>query len=73
MTNEGADFIKTSTGFGTGGVTFEDIDLMKQYIGKNVQMKASGGIRSLEEVNTYIEKGVTRIGTSSILAMLGEK
>lgn len=73
VTNEGADFIKTSTGFGTGGATFDDIALMKQYIGKNVQMKASGGIRSLEEVNAYIEKGVTRIGTSSILAMLGEK
>lgn len=73
ITKTGADFIKTSTGFGTGGATFEDIDLFRENIGKNVQMKASGGIKTLEEVNLYIEKGVTRIGTSSIIKMLESK
>jgi len=60
----GADFIKTSTGFGTGGALVEDVKLMKS-IAKNKEVKASGGVRSKEDVDLMIEAGATRIGTSS--------
>lgn len=67
VTDAGADYIKTSTGFGTGGATVEDILLFKQHIGPKVKMKASGGIRTKEEIETYLELGVDRIGASSAI------
>ena len=70
VTAAGADFIKTSTGFGTGGATLEDVCLMKEHIGPNVKIKAAGGIRSKEDMEQYIEAGCSRIGTSSAIAML---
>ncbi|WP_320047068.1 deoxyribose-phosphate aldolase [uncultured Ilyobacter sp.] len=63
--NAKADFVKTSTGFGTGGATFEDVALMKEVVGDKAQIKASGGVRDLETAMKYIEMGVTRLGTSS--------
>ncbi len=63
--NASADFVKTSTGFGTGGATFEDVALMKEVVGDRAQIKASGGVRDLETAMKYIEMGVTRLGTSS--------
>jgi len=63
--NSGADFIKTSTGFGTGGATFEDILLFKEIAGNNLKIKASGGIKDVETAMKYISLGVSRIGTSS--------
>ncbi|MCK0162151.1 deoxyribose-phosphate aldolase [Allomuricauda sp. F6463D] len=60
-----ADFVKTSTGFGTGGATFEDVKLMKRIVGENSKIKASGGIKDKETALKYLELGVTRIGTSS--------
>ena len=61
----GADFVKTSTGFGGGGATFEDVELMKKAVDKNILIKASGGIRDRETAIRYIEMGVARLGTSS--------
>ena len=61
----GADFVKTSTGFSTGGATVEDVKLMRQTVGPDLGVKASGGVRSLEDVEAMIEAGATRIGASS--------
>lgn len=61
----GADFVKTSTGFSTGGATIEDVKLMRQTVGADLGVKASGGVRSLEDVEAMIEAGATRIGASS--------
>ena len=61
----GADFVKTSTGFGTGGAKVEDIALMRKTVGKEMGVKASGGIHSLEEARAMIDAGATRIGASS--------
>lgn len=61
----GADFVKTSTGFGTGGATLEDIELIRSEVGDAIQIKASGGIKDHETACKYIDMGVTRIGTSS--------
>ena len=60
-----ADFVKTSTGFGTGGATFEDIMLMKEIVGDKAELKAAGGVRDLATAEKYISLGVTRLGTSS--------
>ena len=60
-----ADFVKTSTGFGTGGATFEDVKLMKEVVGNKAQVKASGGVKNFKTVKKYIELGATRLGTSS--------
>lgn len=70
VTNAGADYIKTSTGFGTGGATLEDINLFKNNIGPDVKMKAAGGITTVEEVVSYLEAGCDRIGTSRAVALL---
>lgn len=64
------DFIKTSTGFGIGGATAEDVKLMKETVGPEVQVKAAGGIRSWEACAAMIDAGATRIGTSSSYAIL---
>ena len=61
----GADFVKTSTGFSTGGATVEDVRLMKQTVGEACQVKAAGGVRSYEDLIAMIEAGADRIGTSS--------
>ncbi|HSO57484.1 MAG TPA: deoxyribose-phosphate aldolase [Paenisporosarcina sp.] len=61
----GADFVKTSTGFSSGGATFEDVALMREVVGPDLGVKASGGVRSLEDVQKMIEAGATRIGASS--------
>lgn len=63
--NAGADFVKTSTGFGTSGATLEDVKLMKDVIGGDLKIKASGGIRDKDTALDYIKLGVSRIGTSS--------
>lgn len=70
VTNAGADYIKTSTGFGTGGATIEDIRLFKEHIGSNVKMKAAGGVKTKEDLVMFLEAGCDRIGTSSAVGML---
>ena len=72
VTDAGADYIKTSTGFGTGGATMEDILLFKKYIGKHVKMKAAGGVRSVADMEAFLEAGCDRIGTSSSIKLLKE-
>ncbi|MDR2977790.1 MAG: deoxyribose-phosphate aldolase [Streptococcaceae bacterium] len=61
----GADFVKTSTGFSTAGATVEDVTLMRQTVGPDLGVKASGGVRSLEDANDMIAAGATRLGTSN--------
>ena len=61
----GTDFVKTSTGFSTGGATVEDIALMRKTVGPEIGVKASGGVRSLEDAKAMVEAGATRIGASS--------
>lgn len=70
VTEAGADFIKTSTGFGNGGATFADIRLFKDMIGKNVKMKAAGGVKTKEDLEEFIALGCSRIGTSSAISLL---
>ena len=72
VTNAKADYIKTSTGFGTGGATIEDIRLFAQNIGPDVNMKAAGGVKSREDLEIFLEAGCDRIGTSSAVKMLEE-
>ena len=68
--NANADFVKTSTGFGTGGATFEDVELMKKTVGDKAQVKASGRVKDFETAKKYIELGATRLGTSSGIAIV---
>ena len=70
VTNAKADYIKTSTGFGTDGATIEDIKLFKEHIGPQVKIKAAGGISTLEEIETYLAEGCDRIGTSRAVGLL---
>lgn len=65
VSNSGADFIKTSTGFGAHGATLEAVQLMKENISDHLQIKASGGIRDYKTAKAYVDLGVTRLGTSS--------
>ena len=60
-----ADFVKTSTGFGTDGATYEDVKLMKSVVGDNAKVKASGGVRDKETAQKYVDLGAERLGTSS--------
>ena len=73
VTNAGADYIKTSTGFGTGGATLPDVLLMKEHIGSAVRIKAAGGVNSKEDFEKFLEAGCERIGSSSGVAMLTGK
>lgn len=73
VTNAGADFIKTSTGFGTGGATIEDIRLFKENIGPKVKIKAAGGIKGIEDLQAFLEEGCLRIGTSSAVNLIKGK
>nr|WP_263325678.1 deoxyribose-phosphate aldolase [Neobacillus sp. Marseille-Q6967] len=66
----GADFVKTSTGFSTGGATVDDINLMRETVGPNIGVKASGGVRNTEDTQKMIEAGATRIGASAGVAIL---
>ena len=70
VTEAGADYIKTSTGFGTGGATMEDIHLFKKFIGPHVKMKAAGGVKSVEDMEAFLEAGCDRIGTSSAISLI---
>ena len=70
VTNAGADYIKTSTGFGTGGATIEDVRLFKQHIGENVKIKAAGGISTVEDLEAFVQEGCDRIGTSRAVGLL---
>lgn len=69
VTNAGADYIKTSTGFGTAGADIEDIRLFKQHIGENVKIKAAGGIRTREQMELFLSEGCDRIGSSSAVKL----
>lgn len=70
VTEAGADYIKTSTGFGTGGATFDDIKLFAQNIGSEVKIKAAGGIRTREDMEEFMRLGADRLGTSSAISIL---
>ena len=72
ITKAGADFIKTSTGFGSGGATFEDVKLFSEHIGKNVKIKAAGGVSSREDMQKFIDLGCARIGTSRGVSLVQE-
>ena len=67
VTRAGADYIKTSTGFGTAGATFHDIEVFAANIGPDVKMKAAGGISSIEDAEHFLELGADRLGTSRIV------
>lgn len=73
VTDAGADYIKTSTGFASGGAELSDIELFKTHIGPDVKIKAAGGIRDPETAWRFIEAGVSRIGSSSVLRMIGSE
>ena len=70
VTKAGADYIKTSTGFGSNGATIEDIRLFREHIGESVKIKAAGGIRTIEALTAYIEEGCDRIGSSSTASFI---
>ena len=69
VTKAGADFIKTSTGFSTGGATFEDVALFAEAVGEGVKIKAAGGISSFADAEHFVELGADRLGTSRIVKL----
>lgn len=70
VTNAGADYIKTSTGFSKGGATFADVELMRKYVGKDVKVKAAGGISSFDDAKRFISLGADRLGTSRLIKIM---
>ncbi|HIU08820.1 MAG TPA: deoxyribose-phosphate aldolase [Candidatus Limiplasma pullistercoris] len=70
VTDTGADFIKTSTGFSTAGATFADIELFARHVGPGVKIKAAGGISTLEDAERFVALGASRLGTSRIIKLL---
>ena len=70
VTSAGADYIKTSTGFGTAGATFDDIKLFSEHIGEDVRMKAAGGISSLDVAESFLKLGADRLGTSRVVKLV---
>ena len=70
VTEAGADYIKTSTGFSSGGATFEDVELFARHVGPQVKIKAAGGITSMEDARSFLELGADRLGTSRIIKLL---
>ena len=70
VSSSGADFIKTSTGFGGAGATFADIELFAKHIGPNVKMKAAGGISSIDDAEKFLALGADRLGTSRIVKIV---
>ena len=72
VTESGAEYIKTSTGFSTGGATFDDVRLFAEYVGEGVKIKAAGGIRTLDTALRMIELGVSRIGSTASVSIVEE-
>lgn len=70
VTRAEADYIKTSTGFSTGGATFADVELMRNHVGKDIKVKAAGGIASVEDAEKFIALGADRLGTSRLISLL---
>lgn len=70
VTKAGAEFIKTSTGFSTGGATFEDVELMRKHVGANVKVKAAGGIASFADAEKFVDLGADRLGTSRLIKIM---
>ena len=70
VTASGAEYIKTSTGFSTGGATFADVELMRKYVGEDVKVKAAGGISSVADAEQFIALGADRLGTSRLIPLL---
>lgn len=70
VTESGADFIKTSTGFSKAGATFHDVELFAQHVGPNVKIKAAGGISSLQDAEEFIRLGASRLGTSRVVKLV---
>lgn len=70
VTKAGAEFIKTSTGFSTGGATFEDVKLMRKHVGVNVKVKVAGGIASFADAEKFVELGADRLGTSRLIKIM---
>ncbi|MDY6078707.1 MAG: deoxyribose-phosphate aldolase [Eubacteriales bacterium] len=73
VTDAGADYIKTSTGFSKGGATFDDVELFGKHVGENVRIKAAGGISSLADAEKFLALGADRLGTSRIVKLAKEK
>ncbi len=73
VTEAGADYIKTSTGFSKAGATFEDIELFSQNVGEQVKIKAAGGISSLEDAKSFLSLGADRLGTSRVVRLVKEQ
>lgn len=70
VTRAGAEYIKTSTGFSSGGATFADVELLKRHVGEGVKVKAAGGIRSFEDAERFLELGADRLGTSRLVKLM---
>lgn len=70
VTRSGAEYIKTSTGFSTGGATFADVELMRKHVGEQVKVKAAGGISSVEDAEKFLALGADRLGTSRLITLL---
>ncbi|MBR2366335.1 MAG: deoxyribose-phosphate aldolase [Oscillospiraceae bacterium] len=70
VSESGADYIKTSTGFSTGGATFADIELFAKHVAKHVKIKAAGGISSMEDAQKFLELGASRLGTSRVVKIV---
>lgn len=70
VTNAGAEYIKTSTGFSTSGATFADVELMRNHIGKDVKVKAAGGISSFDDAEEFMRLGADRLGTSRLVKIM---
>lgn len=70
VTRSGAEYIKTSTGFSTGGATFSDVELMRKHVGEQVKVKAAGGISSVEDAEKFLALGADRLGTSRLITLL---
>ena len=72
VTEAGADYIKTSTGFSTGGATFDDVALLRANVGPEVKVKAAGGIKSIADAEKFVELGADRLGTSRLVKLAKE-
>ena len=70
VTDAKADYIKTSTGFSTGGATIDDVILFRNNVGENVKIKAAGGIKNIDDAQRFIEEGASRLGTSKVVSIL---
>ena len=70
VTRAGAEYIKTSTGFSSGGATFADVELLRKHVGEGVKVKAAGGIRSFEDAERLLELGADRLGTSRLVKLI---